>query len=143
MSSFTSLFNRWGDKAGVLGGIVSAMGCAMCFPAIASIGAAIGLGFLSQWEKLFAHTLLPLFAVIALVANALGWFGHRQWHRSVLGMIGPILVLIALYLLWHSDSRNIVLYTGLAVMLGVAVWDFVSPANRRCPDETCAMPDRQ
>lgn len=37
---------RIADKAGALGTLVSAMGCAMCFPALASLGAAIGLGFL-------------------------------------------------------------------------------------------------
>jgi hypothetical protein len=29
------------------------MGCAACFPAIASLGAAIGLGFLGKYEGLF------------------------------------------------------------------------------------------
>ena len=94
----TQIF-RWimriGDKAGSLGAVVSAMGCAMCFPAIASLGAAIGLGFLAQWEGLFINTLLPLFAWMVLVLNALGWFSHRQWHRSLLGMIGPTLLLLS------------------------------------------------
>ena len=47
------------------------MGCAACFPAIASFGAAIGLGFLSQYEGLFIGILLPMFAGIALLANAI------------------------------------------------------------------------
>ena len=64
------------------------------FPAIASLGAAIGMGFLSQWEGVFINTLLPLFAVLALAMNILGWFSHRQWHRSFIGSIGPILVLL-------------------------------------------------
>lgn len=99
---------RWADKTGVIGSVVSTMGCAMCFPALASIGAALGLGFLSQWESVFVHILLPLFAVIALLANAFGWFGHRQWHRSVAGMIGPSLVLIGRYTFVSG-----VLYVGL------------------------------
>lgn len=53
------LLTRFGDKISSLGALVSAMGCAMCFPAIASLGAAVGLGFLSQWEGLFVSTLLP------------------------------------------------------------------------------------
>ena len=40
------LLNSIGNKAGGLGSIVSAMGCGACFPAIASFGGAIGLGFL-------------------------------------------------------------------------------------------------
>ena len=38
-----SLLTRIADKTGVLGSLVAGMGCAMCFPALASIGAAIGL----------------------------------------------------------------------------------------------------
>lgn len=126
-----TLLTRVADKAGVLGSIVSAMSCALCFPALASIGAVIGLGFLAQWEPLFLHVLLPLFAVIALLANAFGWFSHRQWQRSALGMIGPALVLVGRYTFVSS-----VLYTGLALMVVVAIWDLVSPAHRRCAADT-------
>ncbi len=66
------LITRIADKAGSLGSIVSAMGCAACFPAIAGFGAAIGLGFLSEYEGLFISRLLPLFAIVVLLANALG-----------------------------------------------------------------------
>ena len=89
------LITRIADKTGALGSVVSAMGCAACFPAIASFGAAIGLGFLSEYEGLFISRLLPLFAAIALLANALGWLSHRQWHRSLLGMIRPAIVFAA------------------------------------------------
>lgn len=126
------LFARIGDKAGALGSIVSAMGCGACFPAIASLGAAIGLGFLSQYEGLLITWLLPLFAALALLANALGWLSHRQWHRSLLGMIGPAIVLVALYLFFSPWWAENLLYVGLAFMLGVSIRDFISPANRRC-----------
>lgn len=49
-SRFMGLMTRIADKTGALGSVVSAMGCAACFPALASFGAAIGLGFLSQYE---------------------------------------------------------------------------------------------
>ena len=131
------------DKAGVLGALVSTMSCAMCFPAAASLGAAIGLGFLSQWEPLFLK-LLPLFAAIVLVVNGLGWLSHRQWHRSALGMIGPILVLIGRYAftggaLGPGMARG-VLYTGLVVMTVFAIWDMLSPASRRCAPDGCELP---
>ncbi len=122
------------DKVGVAGSLVSTMSCAMCFPAAASLGAAIGLGFLTRWEPLFLK-ILPLFAAIVLVANGLGWLTHRQWHRSALGMIGPILVLIGRYAFTSS-----VLYAGLVAMVAFAVWDMVSPANRRCAPEGCELP---
>ncbi|MGD9831150.1 MAG: organomercurial transporter MerC [Piscinibacter sp.] len=124
-----------GNKAGGLGAIVSAMGCGACFPALASFGSAIGLGFLSQYEGLFITVLLPLFASLALLANALGWLKHRKWHRSVLGMAGPVIVLVATFTMAEK-----LLYVGLAAMVAVSIWDFVSPASRRCGPDGCELP---
>ena len=116
------------------------MGCGACFPALASLGSAIGLGFLSQYEGLFITVLLPFFAGLALLANALGWLRHRQWQRSVLGMIGPTIVLIATFTMAEK-----LLYVGLAMMMmvGVSIWDFVSPAHRRCGADGCELPVKQ
>ncbi|EEL4114471.1 organomercurial transporter MerC, partial [Escherichia coli] len=109
------LMTRIADKTGALGSVVSAMGCAACFPALASFGAAIGLGFLSQYEGLFISRLLPLFAALAFLANALGWFSHRQWLRSLLGMIGPAIVFAAtVWLLGNWWTANL-MYVGLAL----------------------------
>lgn len=134
---------RIGDKTGSLGAVVSAMGCAMCFPAIASLGAAFGLGFLAQWEGLFVNTLLPLFAWIVLVLHALGWFSHRQWHRSLLGMVGPILLLLSLYPWFQYAWSTYVTYSALGLMVAVSVWDIASPANRRCAPDGCELPANQ
>ncbi len=73
MSNALRWFARIGDKAGSLGALVAAMGCAMCFPAIASLGTAIGLGFLSHWEWPLINTVLPAFAGLAIVMQVLGW----------------------------------------------------------------------
>ena len=134
------------DKVGVVGTVVSTMACAMCFPAVGAIGAAIGLGFLSRWEGVFIN-VLPLFAVLVLVANGLGWLAYRQWRRSVLGMIGPVLVLIGWAsfmsgVLAHGVAR-VVLYTGLVVMVMFAVSDLVAPSNRRCGTGSDKLPAKQ
>lgn len=138
------LIARLADKTGTLGAVVSTMGCAMCFPAVASIGAALGLGFLARWEGVFVNTLLPLFAGLALLANALGWLSHRQWHRSLLGMLGPALVLASLYVFcWSCAYSTYTVYAGLAMMLGVAAWDLWSPAHRRCGPDGCEVKERR
>ena len=139
MDLFINFLSRLGDKAGTLGSIVSILGCANCFPAVASIGAAFGMGFLHQWEGVFVNTLLPLFAVVALIANGLGWFSHRQILRSVLGMIGPVIVLLSLYPWFGYGWSTETLYAGLVLMMVIAVWDMVSPANRRCTDGSCEV----
>ena len=132
MTSLLSVLTRISDKAGSLGAVTAAMGCAMCFPAIASLGATIGMGFLSQWEWVFIETVLPLFAGVALVANALGWLSHRQWHRSLLGMIGPILVLLSLYPFFPYAWSAYVTYSGLTIMVMVSIWDLLSPPHKVC-----------
>jgi len=131
------VFTRIGEKSGAFGGVVAAMGCAACFPALASLGAAIGLGFLTRWEDLFMTTLIPLFVWIALLASVLGWFSHRQWHRSLLGMAGPTLVLLSLYPWFMYPWFKLTLFAGLSLMVIVAIWDLMSPSHRRCEIKSC------
>nr|WP_323844336.1 organomercurial transporter MerC [Microbulbifer sp. GG15] len=126
------LLARIGDKLGALGALVSAAGCAICFPAIASLGAAVGLGFLSRWEPLLLNTLLPLFAGLALVANALGWFWHRRWRRAALGILGPALLLLSLYPWFQYAWSSTVTYGALALMVAVAIFDLKYPPRRHC-----------
>jgi mercuric ion transport protein len=128
---------RSADKAGALGSFVAAASCPACFPALASLGAGLGLGILEGYEGLFLHTLLPLFAAIALIANAWGWFLHGQWHRSLLGMTGPLIVLAAMLLFFGHWWTAQLLYTGLALMVATSMWDLFWPANRRCAASGC------
>ena len=130
---------RAADKAGVVGTVVSAASCPACFPALASLGAAMGLGIFSKYEGLIMTTVLPWFAVIALVANALGWLRHRQWHRSLLGLVGPAIVLAALLVFPGEEWFAELLYAGLLCMVGVSLWDLFSPANRRCEVTGCEV----
>ena len=130
-------FTRAADKAGALGSIVSAASCPACFPALAGLGAAAGLGILAEYEGLFVTTLLPLFAAVALLANAFGWLRHRQWHRSLLGMTGPAMVLAAMLLFFGQWWTARLLYAGLFCMVGVSLWDLLSPANKRCSPQGC------
>jgi len=132
-----TLLTRIGDKVGSLGAIISAMGCAMCFPAIASLGGALGMGFLAQWEGVFINTLLPAFAWVALLINTLGYFSHKQMIRSLPGMIGPVFLLLSLYPWFQYGWSTYVTYSALGLMVAVSIGDFIYPANRRCNDESC------
>lgn len=102
------------------------------------LGAALGLGFIAQFEGVFINTLLPLFAVIALLANGFAWFSHRRLLRLLAGIIGPSMVLATLYLFWKDDWSTYLFYAGLIVMFVVAIWDIVSP-----PRKVCASGERQ
>lgn len=128
----SSWVRRVADKIGVLGSIVTAMGCATCFPVLASLGAAIGLGFLSRYEGLFIRVLLPVFAGLALLVNAWGALEHRRWLRAALGLLGPLLVLAAVFVMRASGHRTgWLLYPGLVLMIAVAIWNLIAPARKR------------
>lgn len=116
-----------GDEVGLGGSFVAALGCTACFPALAGISSALGLGFLSQWEGILVSRVIPIIAFLVLVINILGFFNHRQWLRTILGIIGPILVIIG-----AMEMNQLFLFPGLAFMFGVSVWDFVSQRNKRC-----------
>jgi mercuric ion transport protein len=113
------------EKFGFLGAIVAAMGCASCFPLLGSIGATLGLGFLAQFEGLFINTLLPIFALIALVSVLISWWSHRNHLRGLLGIAGPLMVLATLYLFWIDDWSTDMFYGALVLMLIRCVFAFV------------------
>ncbi|WP_037569553.1 MULTISPECIES: organomercurial transporter MerC [unclassified Sphingomonas] len=120
---------RTADKTGVIGAIIASFGCAACFPALGSLGAGIGLSFLSQYEGPFIRYVLPLSALIVLAANLRS---HKTWLRLALGVTGPVLVLIAALLMSLRGVRaEWVLYAGLVLMIGVSILDLVSPPGRR------------
>ena len=48
--SAANVASNTGSGAGAIGAIVAAMGCANCFPAIAALGASLGLGWLDHYE---------------------------------------------------------------------------------------------
>lgn len=120
------------EKTGSLGTIISAMGCGACFPALASLGASLGLGFLVQFEGVFINTLLPIFAVIALIANIANGMRYRLWYRMIAGFAGPLMVLATLYLFWTASWSTTLFYVGLGSMLLVSLWNLVSPPHAVC-----------
>jgi len=125
-------FSRLFGKAGALGIFIAAMGCASCFPTFGALGAALGMGFLAQYEGVFINTLLPIFAAIALIANLISFFSHKIWYRTLLGLAGPAMVLLTMYPLWAYNWSTYLLYCGIGLMLFVALWDIFSPPVKKC-----------
>lgn len=127
--------SRLFDKGGAFGTFVAAMGCASCFPALGSLGAALGMGFLAQYEGIFINTLLPVFAAVALAANVMAFFSHKLWYRTLFGIAGPTMVLLTMYPLWVYGWSTYLLYAGIALMLIVAFWDIFWPPQKACANK--------
>jgi mercuric ion transport protein len=120
---------RVAGSTGTIGAIIAAMSCTACFPALASLASAFGLGFLSQFESISIHYILPLLALIGLAANVIGGRGRPGWLRMALGIIGPLLVLAAALLMaTYGMATEWLLYPGLVLMIVIAIWDLM--ANR-------------
>jgi mercuric ion transport protein len=49
----------------------------------------------------------------------------------------PAIVLAALLLFPGEEWFATLLYAGLVCMVGVSLWDLLSPANRRCATSGC------
>jgi mercuric ion transport protein len=115
---------RVAGSTGTIGAIIAAMSCTACFPALAILASALGLGFLSQFESISIHYILPLFALIGLAANVIGGLRRRGWVRMVLGIVGPLLVLAAALLMaTYGMPTEWLLYPGLLLMIVIAIWD--------------------
>ena len=127
-----TLITRLFDKTGAFGALTAAMGRASSFPALGSLASGLGMGFLAQYEGIFVNTLLPVFASIALVANILAFFTHKIWYRGLIGIAGPIMVLLTMYPLWFYDWSTYLFYTGITLMVAASIWDIISPAHKQC-----------
>jgi len=55
------------------------------------------------------------------------------------GALGSVVSAATVRLLGNWWTANL-MYVGLALMIGVSIWDFVSPAHRRCGPDGCELP---
>ena len=129
------LLLRFIDKTGSVSLIAASLSCASCFPALAALGASIGLGFLTQYEGFFLNTLIPLAAWIVLASNLISLCSHRIWWRTLIAIAGPIMVLATFHLFWTDNWGTDMFYFAIGLMLVVSIWDVISPPKKRC--ESC------
>jgi mercuric ion transport protein len=91
--------------------------CPVCFPKLAIVGAALGLGVLAPYEGWFAAAA-QVFLVVALVGHVLAFRRHRDRRVLALVAIGVALVLGALWL-YYVEA---LVYVGLAAVVAATLW---------------------
>lgn len=82
------------DKFGIVGSFIAAL-CCLGVPAVVSIVAAIGLGFLIKDAILLP--LMVVFLLVALMGLYLGYRAHRQPWPLILGSVSSVAALIFVF----------------------------------------------
>jgi mercuric ion transport protein len=120
---------NFGELGASVGTIVAGMGCAFCFPALGTLGASVGLGFLSAYEGVLVTKVLPVLAALGVVMTVFAWWQHRVHWRGALSTLGPVAVLAGLYPVWQLDIGwgRAVFYSELAIMVSVSLLDLIKP----------------
>lgn len=119
------------EKLGTAGAILAAILCPICFPKLALIGAALGLGALAPFEGWFAAAA-QVFLVLAVIGHLVAFRRHRNLWVPLLACIGASLVLGTL---WFRYVEALV-YLGLLSVVLATVWSVF--ALRKCCTSTVA-----
>jgi len=83
------------DKLGIVGSLIAAL-CCLGVPAVLSIFAAIGLGFLINDAVLLP--LLGLFLLITLIGLFSGYRSHRKKAALIVGLVSTVVMFLFLFI---------------------------------------------
>lgn len=113
------------EKIGTIGALLAAAACPACFPILAVVGTALGLGIFHPFEG-WVFAVFQILVVIAMLGNMLSFFRHRRLFPFIIGLAGPLLIFVALYVRFNQ----LFLYLGLFGLAAASVLNFFT--NRQC-----------
>ena len=113
------------EKLGTFGAVLAALACPICFPKLAIIGVALGLGVFAPFEGYVVLAVQALFVVV-FVGQWVAFRRHRnRWLLSLSAAV-TLLVFIGYYVV----PSAILLQIALAGLAAASVWLVVE--LRRC-----------
>lgn len=131
------------DKLGTVGALVAAVFCPICFPKLALIGAALGLGALAPFEGWFVAAA-QVFLVLALAGHVVAYRLHRERWPPLLAGASVLTVIVSLWV----HYAEVVVYAGLGGLITATLWGAIlarrpaaisalpgPPGYRRCSGE--------
>jgi len=74
------------EKFGTVGAVLAALACPICFPKVALVGAAVGLGVFAPYEGYIALAVQALFASFEF---RVGKLGRLNGSRAAAGRAQP------------------------------------------------------
>lgn len=114
------------DKLGAVGALLSALAAPCCFPLLATIGGALGLGSVS-FLRGNAPILIQAMTALALLGQVATYRQHRKKGSLLLSVVSAGLVAIAYFLSYHVW----LIYVALAGLSIAAVWNVVNTRRSR------------
>lgn len=115
----------WTEKFGTIGAFLAALACPICFPKLALIGAALGLGIFAPYERYIALAVQGLF-VLALCGQILAYRSHRNSWLLGFAIFTTALMFIGYYVI----PSSILLQIALVGLVAGSVWQVVEA--KRC-----------
>jgi len=112
------------DKFGAVGALLAAAAAPCCFPLLAAIGAAIGLGALESWRGYMDYAIQGFVGISVLG----GVFAFRQ-HRQVWPLGIALASAAAVFFAFYVNYQVALVYAGLTGLAVAAVGNII--AKRR------------
>jgi mercuric ion transport protein len=89
------------EKTGAIATVSTAMTCPACWPLIAGIGSALGLGILLPLESIMMNFVFPIVVVVAIVGSIVSFRFHRKLTPLLIGLASGGLILFGFYVGWQ------------------------------------------
>jgi mercuric ion transport protein len=121
------------EKLGTSGAVLAALACPICFPKLALVGAALGLGVLAPYEGYVALAVQALF-VVAFAGQWLAFRRHGNRWLLLLSAAATLLLFVGFYVF----PSAVLLQIALAGLAAASVWLVVE--LRRCAKCAVASP---
>jgi mercuric ion transport protein len=115
------------EKVGSIGAVIGALACPICFPKIAVLGAAVGLGVLAPFEGYLAKGVQALF-LIAFIGQLMAFRQHRNHWLLALSLLTTLLLFSGYYVV----ASSLLLQLSLCGLVISSLWLVIE--QRRCAD---------
>lgn len=109
------------DKFGAVCALLAAAAAPCCFPLLAAVGAALGLGALQSWRGYMDYAIQG-FVLLSVVGSAFAFRQHRQAWPLGVGLMSAALAFFAFYVSYHVA----LIYTGLTGLAVASIWNVIA-----------------
>ena len=109
----------------VIGTIIAAVACPVCFPKLALLGALLGMGALAKYEVYFFYGA-QAFVALTLIGNIVSFKKHHNKKILTIAIICALLFFASFYVL----MSEILSYLSQAGLIVGAIWSMAE--TKRC-----------